>query len=151
MGKVANRQRFWIAGSNRSLFRSFAVSQCLKRIAYRAFRIAISNRRDASDSNRARFWIASDSRFGSRELVLFAEGSGQIFTPKILAVSVSILLEPRLPWWTKLLETCFDVESMDELPANGGTNFLKSVTNFLKRVTNFQKPVSSFLNFESRD
>ena len=49
---IANRQRFWIADSNRSPFCSFAVSECLKRIANRAFRIAISNRRDASDSNR---------------------------------------------------------------------------------------------------
>ena len=50
---IANRWRFWIADSNRSPFRSFAVSECLKRIANRAFRIAVSNRRDASDSNRA--------------------------------------------------------------------------------------------------
>ena len=39
--------------SNRSPFRNFAVLECLKRIANRAFRIAVSNRRDASDSNRA--------------------------------------------------------------------------------------------------
>ena len=44
---------FVFQDSNRSPFRSFAVSECLKRIANRAFRIAISNRRDASDSNRA--------------------------------------------------------------------------------------------------
>ena len=55
MGKIANRQSLAILDpdSNRSPFRSFAVSECLKRIADRAFRIAISNRRDASDSNRA--------------------------------------------------------------------------------------------------
>ena len=49
------------------LFTNFAVSECLNRIANRAFRIAVSNRRDASDSNRERFKIASDSRFGSRD------------------------------------------------------------------------------------
>ena len=36
-----------------ALFRNFAVLESLKRIANRAFRIAVSNRRDASDSNRA--------------------------------------------------------------------------------------------------
>ena len=38
-----------------ALFAIFAVSECLKRIANRAFRIAVSNRKDASDSNRAFF------------------------------------------------------------------------------------------------
>ena len=46
---------FRIADSNRSPFRNFAVSECLKRIANRAFRIAISSGKDASDSNRAFF------------------------------------------------------------------------------------------------
>ena len=56
MGKIANRQSLAILDRGlqiAALFRNFAVLECLKRIANRAFRIAVSNRKDASDSNRA--------------------------------------------------------------------------------------------------
>ena len=56
MGKIANRQSLAILDrglKSRSPFRNFTVLECLQRIANRAFRIAVSNRKDASDSNRA--------------------------------------------------------------------------------------------------
>ena len=55
-GKIANRQSLAILdrGLKSQPFSQFCcIGICLKRIANRAFRIAASNRRDASDSNRA--------------------------------------------------------------------------------------------------